>query len=99
MFELDQPPPIRKGAQGYVQYLSSLEYRADDPDETWTLWALAPVDRHLSQYKAGPVEHVWLTRPSGFAHAVVDVYTGRILESRQYQTRPADPDRHPRKVT
>ncbi len=100
LFELDQPPPIRKGAQGYVEYLAGLEFRADNlPDEPWTFWALAPVNRHFSQQQAGLVEHVWLTRSNGFAQAVVDVRTGRILACRQYQTRPADPDRHPRKVT
>lgn len=98
LFELDQPPPIRKGTQGYVEYLSSLEYRSD-PDEAWTFWALAPVERQPSQHEADPVEHVWLTRANGFAQAVVDVRTGRILACRQHQTRPADPDRHPRKVT
>jgi hypothetical protein len=87
LFELEQPPPIRKGSRDYLAHLAGLPYR--DPlwfSEGWALWALAPVEKNWARNPVTlrTVEHVWLVHDRRLHQALVDVATGEILRRRVY---------------
>jgi hypothetical protein len=79
-------PPIRKGASDYLGHLAGLRYRDGIRPETWTFWALAPVERRwLKPEWVAQAEHVWLVYGRELYQALVDISSGEILRRRQYQ--------------
>lgn len=87
LFGLERPPPIRRGARDYLAHLATIRYRDDIRPDSWSFWALAPVERRWQQpAHVAQAEHVWLLSQHGsrLYQALVDVETGDILRRRRY---------------
>lgn len=92
LFDLDQPPPIRKGTRDYLAHLVSLRYRDDHRPEGWTFWALAPIEKSWEKphdVTLAQTEHVWLTDGLALYQAQIELDTGRIVRRRIYTPREA----------